>query len=211
MIDYNLEECIRSLVFIGKSIYPSFTIDSHNSDFYINLIKYQFNDPTCEFDLSKGLYLHGNIGVGKTLSMRLFEKSLNNRVFPRRHKIISCREVQFSFNKDGQEGISKYGYESFSQLYNGYGCSFDKSKPLIFCFDDLGAEDLSAKFYGQTTNVMAEIILSRYEMFQKYNMITHFTSNLTASDLTRIYGDRNVSRLKEMVNDVVLGGEDRRC
>ena len=211
MIDYNLEEAIKSLVRIGKSIRSNFNIDDHNSNFFTNLIKYQFNDPSCEFDLNKGLLLHGNIGVGKTIAMMLFEKKLDIKYFPRRYKIVTCREVQMEFNKSGYDSIQKYSRDSFSKNYHGNGEMLDRNRPLTICFDDLGTEDSQAKHFGNSTNIMSEIILDRYEMFQRDKMITHFTSNLTASELKNKYGDRVVSRLREMVNDVVLGGEDRRC
>jgi DNA replication protein DnaC len=210
MIDYDLEKAVKILARIGKSIHGDFTIDKYNSELLVNLIKYQFYDPSCDFDLQKGLFLHGNIGVGKTISMMLFEKRVNNTIFPRRYNVVSCREAQMAFNREGYEGIFRYGHGSFSKNYHPQGEKINKSKPLIYCFDDLGTEDIHAKYFGQSTNVMSEIILDRYEMFQRHKMITHFTSNLTASDLVKIYGDRIVSRMKEMVNDVVLSGNDRR-
>jgi len=50
------------------------------------------------------------------------------------------------------------------------------------------------------TNVMGQIILMRYELFQNRQVHTHFTSNLTAPQIENYYGDRVRSRLREMCN-----------
>ena len=68
-----------------------------------------------------------------------------------------------------------------------------------YCFDDLGTED-EVKHYGTQTNVLGQIILMRYELFQGRQVLTHFTSNLTAVQIEKYYGDRVRSRLREMCN-----------
>ncbi len=47
---------------------------------------------------------------------------------------------------------------------------------------------------------MAEIILSRYEQFISCGMLTHVTTNLSASEMDQLYGNRVRSRLREMLN-----------
>ncbi len=47
---------------------------------------------------------------------------------------------------------------------------------------------------------MAEVLLSRYDLFVSQHMITHLTTNLAASELEELYGDRVRSRLREMFN-----------
>jgi hypothetical protein len=81
--------------------------------------------------------------------------------------------------------------------------SFNNSHPKIYCFDDLGAEQ-SLKYYGNECNVMSEILLSRYDLFISQRMITHITTNLSASELEEIYGNRVRSRFRETVNLVAF-------
>ena len=56
------------------------------------------------------------------------------------------------------------------------------------------------KYYGNDANIMAEILLSRYDLFIRQGMLTHATTNLSASELEAIYGNRLRSRMREMFN-----------
>lgn len=47
---------------------------------------------------------------------------------------------------------------------------------------------------------MAEILLTRYDLFVSKNLLTHLTTNLSASEIEEIYGNRIRSRLREMLN-----------
>jgi hypothetical protein len=67
------------------------------------------------------------------------------------------------------------------------------------CFDDLGAEQ-SLKYYGNECNIMAEILLSRYDIFIAQDMLTHITTNLSASEIENGYGSRVRSRMREIFN-----------
>jgi DNA replication protein DnaC len=100
----------------------------------------------------------------------------------------SCRDVSFEFIQEGYEVIFRY-----SRM------SFNNSHPRIYCFDDLGTEQ-SLKYYGNECNVMGEILLSRYDLFISRDMITHLTTNLSASEIENLYGNRARSRLREMFN-----------
>ncbi len=72
--------------------------------------------------------------------------------------------------------------------------------PRTYCFDDLGTET-SLKYYGnEATNVMAEILLSRYDLFVSKGMITHITTNLSAYEIESAYGSRTRSRMRSMFN-----------
>jgi hypothetical protein len=69
----------------------------------------------------------------------------------------------------------------------------------VYCFDDLGTEN-NLKLYGNECNVMAEILLSRYDLFVSRKLITHLTTNLSASEIEAAYGNRLRSRLREQFN-----------
>jgi DNA replication protein DnaC len=47
---------------------------------------------------------------------------------------------------------------------------------------------------------MGEILLSRYDHFTQRKMMTHLTTNLTATELEGLYGNRLRSRMREMFN-----------
>ena len=101
-----------------------------------------------------------------------------------------------------------YSNHSFSA---SYPIPYDLKKPITYCFDDLGTES-ALKYFGNTCNVLGEILLSRYDHFVTNKMITHATTNLSASELENLYGNRVRSRMREMFNLLSFdkGVEDKR-
>ena len=152
---------------------------------------------TFNIDLEKGILLSGPVGCGKTTLMTLMRN-----VAQQNNKFIlkTCRDISFEFIKDGYQTIQKYSNGNNSQHeYRNY------------CFDDLGVET-NLKYYGNECNVMAEILLSRYDMFISNKKFTHITTNLSATEIETAYGNRVRSRLREMCNLVAfeIGSNDKR-
>ncbi len=141
---------------------------------------YQFN-----IDLEKGILLTGPIGCGKTSLMNLMKylTATEHKFF-----VKPCRDISFEFIQDGYQIIHKY---SIGKLY--------QSEPRTYCFDDLGTEN-NLKYFGNECNVMAEILLSRYDLFISKKLLTHITTNLSATEIETHYGNRVRSRLRQMVN-----------
>lgn len=135
--------------------------------------------------LQKGILLSGPVGCGKTTLMNLmrFVSQSENKFI-----LKSCRDISFEFIQDGYEVIHRY---SKGKLY--------ESNVRNYCFDDLGTEN-NLKYFGNECNVMAEILLSRYDLFISRKLQTHITTNLSASEIEKQYGNRVRSRLREMVN-----------
>jgi hypothetical protein len=111
-----------------------------------------------------------------------------------RHRLHSCREISFEYSRDGHTAIHRYTKGSFSAK---------KFDPIIYCFDDLGLEN-ETHHYGHTCSVMAEILLSRYDYYHSFGMLTHLTTNLNSSEIEKQYGLRVRSRLREMFNLVAF-------
>jgi hypothetical protein len=61
------------------------------------------------------------------------------------------------------------------------------------------------KYYGNECNIMGEILLSRYDIFISQDMITHITTNLSASEIENAYGSRVRSRMREIFNLISFG------
>lgn len=143
-------------------------------------------------DLKKGLMITGPVGCGKTTLLRLMQSIA---VPEKRYFFYTCREVSFEFIQDGYQVIHLYSK----------GVPNQQTRRNM-AFDDLGTEQ-TLKYFGNPTNVMAEILLSRYDMFTQNGFVTHITTNLAASELEEAYGNRVRSRLRSMCNLIAFDKE----
>lgn len=177
----------------GRNIF--FSQNDHS--IVLRLLAYFLNDEAVCRDfgvsLQKGILLSGPVGCGKTTLMKLMKVIAGKG---NQYILKSCREVSFEFIQDGYEVIHRY---SKGQLY--------EHNFRNYCFDDLGVEN-NLKYYGNECNVMAEIILSRYDLFTTHNLKTHITTNLSASEIEKNYGNRVRSRLRELCNLIAF---DNNC
>jgi DNA replication protein DnaC len=187
---HNYQEIILWLEKKGIELYGiHFKILEEDHPIIYKLIAYFLKDEaTCfqyNINLNKGILLSGPVGSGKTALMNVM-KCLTQA----EHKFFvkPCRDISFEFIQDGYQIIDKY---SKGKLY--------QSEPKTICFDDLGTEN-NLKYFGNECNVMGEILLSRYDIFTTKKVQTHITTNLSASEIETIYGNRVRSRLRELCN-----------
>jgi len=174
----------------GKMMYgKNFALNQSDLPVLYKLLTYFLKDEKTAnkhgLSLEKGILLTGPIGVGKTSLINILKFFLKNED---RYIVKTCRDISFEFIEDGYNVIHKYSRGINRQV-----------AVKSFCFDDLGVEG-SLKYYGNECNVMAEIILSRYDLFISQKLITHITTNLSASEIEEIYGNRIRSRMREMFN-----------
>ena len=199
---YSYDEVIIWLENKGIELYGNhFKIIETDYPIVYKLIAYFLKDePTCfqyGINLNKGILLTGPIGCGKTSLMNLMKylTATEHKFF-----VKPCRDISFEFIQDGYQIIHKY---SIGKLY--------QSEPRTYCFDDLGTEN-NLKYFGNECNVMAEILLSRYDLFISKKLFTHITTNLSATEIEKHYGNRVRSRLREMVNLIAFekSAQDKR-
>ena len=190
MNEQKYSEIITWLQTKGQTLYgPNFQIPKTDHPIIFKLIAYFMKDEaTClqyNLNLNKGILLSGPVGCGKTSLMNLMKYLAPAE---RKFFVKPCRDISFEFIQDGYQIIHKY---SKGKLY--------ESEPKTICFDDLGTEN-NLKYYGNECNVMAEILLSRYDLFTNKKLQTHITTNLSAPEIENHYGNRIRSRLREMFN-----------
>ena len=192
----------------AESQVPHFTVDAMNQPVLEAVLAYFVQDRVLCWNMGlnpqKGLLLLGPVGCGKTTSMQLFAD--------RRFQLIATRDIARKFLHEGISILEHYGAKSYRVKHSGYGPLLQYDRPVTYCFDDLGVEQ-NAKLYGNDCNVMAEILLDRYDQFARHGMLTHMTTNLNAEELEHLYGDRVRSRLREMFNLICFPPEakDRRA
>ena len=147
----------------------------------------------------KGVLLIGSIGIGKSALMRVFHRMFKDT--DRKFKWVSGLEL-----KDLSETMT---VGEIKNLY-GYGLKCD------LYIDDIGFT-IDVKRYGNTVNIISEIIMDRYELFISSGFKTHLSSNIapfstdnTVSTIDKIYGSRVLDRIKEISELVSWSGTSLR-
>ncbi|HYQ59085.1 MAG TPA: ATPase [Draconibacterium sp.] len=197
MFRFNFTESRNWLEDQGKQIFGNhFFIDPLDHPLIHDLLIYAIGDKETarkrNLDLNKGILLSGPVGCGKTSIMMLIRY-----FFPpgKRYRIRSTRKISFEFENDGFKVIKRYAADT--EVKNSNLRSPD------YCFDDLGIEQVQ-KHFGNECDVMGEILLSRYDLFITDRVMTHLTTNLSASEIEQRYGNRVRSRMRAMFNLVAF-------
>ena len=196
---YDFIKCITVLEELGRYHFGNqFKIHDHDLPVIKKLIIYAIRDEltakTMNLNIHKGIILSGPVGCGKTSLMFLlnyfFHKGFDFKVKP-------CRDIAFDFATNGYDALTVFTKKEANQ-----------SRMTTYCFDDLGTEK-QIKHFGNECNVMAEIILTRYDSFIHHKTMTHVTTNLSASELEAFYGDRVRSRMRQMFDLIASGSETK--
>lgn len=181
-------------------------IDNDNKEIARLLCLYFSGNPDFEkaqdftgapYNLSKGLCLMGNVGVGKTFLMGFFAHNQRQS-----YVIANCRKIEgrwveeMSMREKPQRGVIEHYSAAIPTAVNANAY---RHTSLGVCFDDLGTETSPSKAYGEEKNVLAEILMNRYESGLPMNW-THITTNLSAHDIGIKYSTRVKDRFREMFN-----------
>lgn len=170
-----------------------YKIDGDNQVIVNNLCHYFANDERFYGDLNKGLLLVGGVGIGKSTLMDFFKRNQRHS-----YRLLSCREIESDFSSEGEKSVQYCSYNiQIATNADPFG-----HQEIGFCFDDLGTE-ANGKHFGKEKNVMAEIILNRYDNKIPYHC-THITTNLTADQIREQYGSRVTDRMREMFNIITF-------
>jgi DNA replication protein DnaC len=196
----------EAVIKVGKTIHADFDI----SDELIKSIYKQgyenFVNNLAPEIREKGIALVGSIGVGKSTLMRV----LQTLFLETRSKFMWVNAIEFT------DMIRERGIDSASEIKDMYG----KNLKRDVYFDDLGMGSIDFKKYGNAINIVAEILLERYELFISSGIRTHFSSNLPLKvnkenypgviTLQDLYGDRIIDRLTEMCTKIAWKGTSLR-
>lgn len=185
-LKYTFEQTFETF----KTLYD---IDNDNEEIVKNLCYYFTEDNRFIGDPSKGLLLVGGVGIGKSTLMNWFRR---NQKYS--YRLMSCREIESDFSAEGDKSVS---YCSYNVKIATNSSPFGHQE-IGFCFDDLGTE-ANGKHFGKEKNVMAEIILNRYDN-NLPGYCTHITTNLNADQIREQYGSRVTDRMREMFNIITF-------
>ncbi|WP_177225941.1 hypothetical protein [Arsenicibacter rosenii] len=169
-----------------------FSLQPGVGEIFEDIIRYFIGDPESPIPLTKGLFLYGANGVGKSYMLKMFKRFCD---------VIPIPQMQFQIAQT-KEILQAVSDASNLKALNPY-----KSGGLLL--DDLGEEKALKKIYGEAENPMDMLISARYERFIDHGTLTHFTSNLVPEELTR-YGTRIYERLNEMTTFISVPGRSYR-
>lgn len=174
----------------------TFKLDEHNRPVLSELAHWMVDAPCETLVHSCGIGLAGPVGTGKTDIMRALSRACTDGF-----QIVSATEIVSHFNRSSRDDRENGG----DKVILKWG-KLDRD----LCIDDLGEERLGQHF-GKETDVIAEIIGHRYNLFKHRGIRTHFTTNIIKTDLMEErYGQRTTDRLMEMTRILALTGPSRR-
>ena len=203
------EDKLLAVQTIGSRYEPRFVLDADNKSCYLNLVKWLVCDKTMVClnpitkaktpgVLSKGIYLFGQTGTGKSLAIRIISDLAG---------VLGLKYQQCGRQANLIWPI--YRTDEIVDMYIHGNSLTDLKREPIVCFHDLGSEPTEALYMGTRMNVMRNILEQRAD---NKGTLTIITSNYPphSDEIKKLYGDRVESRLCDMTNLLVLKGSDRR-
>lgn len=151
-----------------------------------------------QLDPTKGLYIYGGFGRGKT--------DLINTL-----RIFCSKALQHYDNIPKLPAFMSYK-GMLQKARAGHNTAWQYEKKEIAIIDDLGFNDeAQIKLFGNTIDLVGEIIYNRHGMYKRdHNWKTIMTSNLSPEAIQDINGDGVMGRLIEMCNIIHWDGPDFR-
>lgn len=189
------------LVFqIAKALEPNYIIDDNNKEIFKQLLLYFTGNDDFNGSLKKGIMLVGDTGTGKSLIFRIFKQYTMHVLRKNSFQLHTCIDIIDNVNVSGISYL-----DIFSHNKQG-----NKPYPITCYIDDIASKNEKVKHYGTDINVIEQLLSLRYNVFEKYNKLTHVTTNLFPKQLKNVYDDRITSRMSEMFNVIELKGKDYR-
>jgi len=181
-----------------------FEIDDHN-EFATDFFTAYFSDEKKLKEMGgkkyKGIFIYGGIGTGKSLLFEILEEVYKLQKNPL-YRIRTIHTIELA-----EKVISELSRPN--QLAPNDKSIFLKNKSGTIHFEDLGAER-KINHFGNSIEVMSDLIQLRYLISKNSYCKTFITSNLSPNDVHKRYGDRVYDRMFEMFNFIEMTGKSRR-
>ena len=212
-IDYtenlNSQDLYDEALAVGGFRSPRFVVDAGLAFAYVNIAKWVVGDKTMRCinpatkapetgDLSKGLYLAGRTGCGKTWALEIFG--------------FLAKEHGLRYKAYGSDILLDFVDFRADEITTDYMCHGDLdlyTETKVLVINDLGTEPEEVLYMGNRVDPIRQILEKRADNPAR---ITLITSNIPMGDkrLAARYGDRVVSRLQQMCNYIEIKGDDKR-
>ncbi len=157
-----------------------------------NIVRYFVNDPACAYPLTKGLFLYGAPGTGKTEIMKVMERFCRENSLTKAFEFTSLSgiHIQTKAEKD-HDPITK-------------NVQHDR------CFDEFGRFVGPVIRYGESLDINEALIEMRYERFKRYGQLSHFIANTTPNEMKDAFSPMIFDRLRSMCTSIHFKGESKR-
>lgn len=157
-----------------------------------NIVRYFINDPASQYPLSKGLFLYGSPGTGKTEIMRAMSRFCADNDLSKAFVFCSLSHIHIEAKANKK---------------------YDPVTPNVQqqrCFDEFGRYIGPITRYGDLLDINEAIIEQRYERGRRYGQITHFIANATPNELNQALSPMISDRLRSMCTGIVFSGTSKR-
>ena len=157
-----------------------------------NLIRYFTNDREGQYQITKGLFVYGLPGTGKTEIMQVFERFTRENDLPKKFEFTSLAETYVKAKAEKQ---------------------YDPITPNVQidrCFDEFGLYTGAVMTFGESLDINEAIIEARYKRFRQSGQITHFVSNMTTVEAQAAFSAMIFDRLRQMCTSVHFTGQSKR-
>lgn len=203
------EDLLAEARAVGEFRTPDFVIDKGLQFAYENIARWIIGDPDMRAlnpetlipergDLTKGIYLAGRTGCGKTWAMEILGYLAKEHIIRlEMHGKFSSLDI---YQARADEITAAF-------IESGDVSTFVR-RPILL-INDLGTEPAEVLYMGNRVDVVRQVIERRAD---NDGRLTLFTSNIpmNAEELRERYGDRVVSRLRQMCNYIAITGNDKR-
>lgn len=189
---------------IARGVCPGYVFRPDMKKLYTDILCWCLGMPDGPLDYDKGLWLWGDIGIGKTTLLSIIREfcrmvqpprkyrdpdnptGLRNDLLTYGFRTTNINVVAGVFAKSGYDGIEQY------------------IRNCRQAFDEVGRESIPTGYFGTTENVFQYIIQRRYDL--RHFDFTHVTTNLCPDEIASLYGEHVFDRCREMFNFVEMSG-----
>ena len=157
-----------------------------------NLVRYFINDPASAYPLTKGLFLFGQNGTGKTEMMRAFSRFTAEYDLSKKFEFSSLSEIYTHARSDKE-------YDPVTP-----NLQFDR------CFDEFGRFIGPIVRFGEPLDITEAIMEGRYNRFRTYGQLTHAISNMATNEAQAAFSPVIFDRMRQMFSSVQFKGTSKR-
>lgn len=205
-VNIDWDKHAKGIYNLAKSLEPRFEIKEHTKTALRLLLQYFTGNENFiteaeklgvkNASLSKGIMLIGGVGSGKTLMFDIF------RIYTSEILHVNSFQKHISMNIVNNTNMKGIEYLDIFNVNDG--------RPITCYIDDIAGSNEVIKHFGTEINVIEQLLLTRYNIYKRYDKLTHTSTNKYPAELKEIYDGRVIDRMKEMFNFIELDAKSFR-